>query len=192
MIPAFSLTRSIEILVTRFAGEVAKEEKRPELMPFLLMARDRGVIADSSAAGHLLGASEGRWQVARRLLEQLERSGALEKQEKDGWKLTQAGHEAVETEAVFIAERGSWEVWHVCDPLLPHGLIQLTEYTELAQGFAPRADHGRGATAHRRIADQGGTARVKDRDTRMGGRITAPQPDDRREMLRSCRSKSFP
>ena len=130
MIPAFTLTRSIEILVTRFAGEVAKEEKRPELMPFLLMARDHGEITDKSAAGHLLGASEGRRPVARRLLEQLERSGALEKQEKGRWKLTQTGHEAVETEAVFIAERGSWEVWHACDPLLPHGLIQLTNYTE--------------------------------------------------------------
>jgi hypothetical protein len=130
MIPAFTLTRSIEILVTRFAGEVAKEEKRPELMPFLLMARDRGVISGSSAAGHLLGAREGRSQIARRLLEQLERSGTLEKQESDGWKLTQTGHEAIKTEAVFIAERGSWEVWHACDPLLPHGLIRLTDYTE--------------------------------------------------------------
>ncbi|MCE8439456.1 hypothetical protein [Rhodovulum sulfidophilum] len=130
MIPAFTLTRSIDILVNRFAGEVAKEEKRPELMPFLLMARDHGEITDRSAAGHLLGASEGRRQVARRLLEQLERSGALEKQEKDRWKLTEAGREAVETEVVFIAERGSWEVWHACDPLLPHGLIQLTPYKE--------------------------------------------------------------
>lgn len=130
MIPAFTLTRSIEIHVTRFAGEVAKEEKRPELMPFLLMARDHSGVTASSAAGHLLGASEGRRQVARRLLEQLGRSGALEKNEKDGWKLTQVGHEAVEKEAVFIAERGSWEVWHTSDPLLPHGLIQLTEYTE--------------------------------------------------------------
>lgn len=130
MIPAFTLTRSIDILVTRFAGEVAKEEKRPELMPFLLMAHDHGEITDKSAAGHLLGASEGRRQVARRLLEQLERSGTLEKQEKDRWKLTQTGREAIETEAVFIAESGSWEVWYACDPLLPHGLIQLTPHTE--------------------------------------------------------------
>jgi hypothetical protein len=130
MIPAFTLTRSIEIRVTRFAGEVAKEEERPELMPFLLMARDHGAITADSAAGHLLGAREGRKQIARRLLEQLERSGALEAQGKEEWKLTEAGHEALEKEALFIAERGSWEVWHASDPLLPHGLIQLTDYTE--------------------------------------------------------------
>ena len=130
MIPAFTLTRSINIHVTRFAGEVAKEEKRPELMPFLLMARDNSEITAASAAGHLLGAREGRSQIARRLLERLERSGALEGQGAGGWKLTGAGQEALGKEAVFIAERGSWEVWHTSDPLLPHGLIQLTEYNE--------------------------------------------------------------
>jgi len=130
MIPAFTLTRSIEIHVTRFAGEVAKEEKRPELMPFLLMARDPDGITAASAAGHLLGAHEGRRQIAQRLLERLKRSGALEAQGNEGFKLTEAGHEALEKEAVFIAERGSWEVWHTSDPLLPHGLIQLTDYPE--------------------------------------------------------------
>lgn len=130
MIPAFTLTRPIEIHVTSFAGEVAKEEKRPELLPFLLMARDHGAITADSTAGHLLGATEGRRQIARRLLEKLERSGALVAQGDGGWKLTEAGHEALEKEAVFIAERDSWEVWHTSDPLLPHGLIQLTGYTE--------------------------------------------------------------
>ena len=130
MIPAFALTRSIEIRVTRFAGEVAKEEKRPELMPFLQMARDHHVITAASAAGHLLGAREGRRQIAQRLLEQLKRSGALEAQGNEGFKLTEAGHDALEKEAVFIAERDSWEVWHTIDPLLPHGLIQLTGYME--------------------------------------------------------------
>lgn len=130
MIPAFTLTRSIEIRVTRFAGEVSKEEKRPELMPFLMMARDHGAISADSAAGHLLGASEGRRQIARRLLEQLVRSGALEAQGNREWKLTEAGQEALEKEAVFIGERGSWEVWHTSDPLLPHGLIQLQAYAE--------------------------------------------------------------
>jgi len=130
MIPAFTLTRSIEIRVTRFAGEVSKEEKRPELMPFLMMARDHGAISANAAAGHLLGASEGRRQIARRLLEQLERSGVLSAQNNREWKLSEAGHEALEKEAVFIAERGSWEAWHTCDPLLPHGLIQLKVYTE--------------------------------------------------------------
>ncbi len=130
MIPAFTLTRSMEIHVTRFAGEVAKEEKRPELMPFLLMARDTDGITSASAAGHLLGAREGRRQIAQRLLEQLKRSGALEAQGNESFKLTEAGHEALKKEAVFIAERDSWEVWHTSDPLLPHGLIQLTGYAE--------------------------------------------------------------
>ncbi|WP_066705263.1 hypothetical protein [Celeribacter ethanolicus] len=130
MIPAFTLTRTIEIRVTRFAGEVSKEEKRPELMPFLLMARDHGAISAGSAARHLLGVSEGRRQIARRLLEQLERSGALYASESREWKLSAAGHEALEKEAVFIAERSSWEIWHTRDPLLPHGLIQLQVYEE--------------------------------------------------------------
>ena len=130
MIPDFTLTRSIEIRVTRFAGEVSKEEKRPELMPFLMMARDHGAISAVSAAGHLLGASEGRRPIAKRLLEQLERSGALEAQGNREWKLTEAGQEALEKEAVFIGETGSWEIWHTSDQLLPHGLIQLQAYAE--------------------------------------------------------------
>lgn len=140
MIPAFDLTRSIDIRVTRFAGEVAREEKRPEMMPFLLMARDHGVVTADLVAGELLGASEGRRPIARRLLEQLERSGALEAQGKGGWTLTEAGHEALEKKTVFIAERGSWEAWHACDPLLPHGLIQLKRANERSAFEESRSD----------------------------------------------------
>lgn len=141
MIPAFTLTRSIPIHVTRFAGEVAQEEERPELMPFLLMARDHGAITARDAAGHLLGAAQGREQIARRLLETLERTGAMaRRQDGKTWALTEAGREALEKEEVFIAERGDWEVWHADDPLLPHGLIHLAVAEEPRAGEETRRD----------------------------------------------------
>ena len=170
MIPVFKLKRSIEIQVTRFSGEVAQEEKRPELMPFLIMARDHGSITASSVAAHLLGAEEGRRQIARRLLEKLVQTGSIEALDNGRWGLTAAGDEALEKKALFIPERGSWEVWSANDPLLPHGLIDLIDLKDHQEPGA--SEEVRDAKLNRDSARPRATlANLRDRPlaTVMGG-----------------------
>lgn len=123
------LQRTIEVGCWRVIGQVAKSSKRPELMPVLLRARERGATDPDDVAGHLLFEPRSRLVVAERLLQIAELYGLLEQRDRR-YSLTEPGHAALATMQVFVPEQGAWTVWASNDPLLPTPILHVEPWVE--------------------------------------------------------------
>lgn len=77
------LERSVPVRCWRVVGQVAKAEKRPELIPVLLRARETGGTDASDLAGHLLFEARSRRVVGDRLLRIAHDYGLVEKKERN-------------------------------------------------------------------------------------------------------------
>ena len=125
----FSLQRKIGVQCWNVIGMVARACKRPELMPVLLRARERGRTSADDVAEHLLFEQRSRRVVAQRLLH----IAALYRlvTETDRWfSLTEAGAAALDSEQVFVPEHGSWTIWASEDPLLDHPILRVDPWDE--------------------------------------------------------------
>lgn len=123
------LQRTIKVSCWRVIGQVAKAQKREELRPVLLRARERGSTGAGDIAGHLLFEAKSRRIVAQRLLQIAESYGLLEG--KDGkFELTDSGHTAIATEQVYVPEQGTWTIWASDDPMLATPILRVEPWTE--------------------------------------------------------------
>lgn len=133
-IPAIKLTREIKARCVRFAGLVAKEEKRPELLPFLLEAGEPDGISAETAAEILLGSRQGRKSIATQVLDRLVKLSLLEKTDRNYW-LTEEGQSVLDRKVMFIPERGNWSIWYADDPLIPDVMLKIEPYTSEPKAF---------------------------------------------------------
>lgn len=80
---SITLERSVIVKCWRVVGQVAKAEKRTELIPVLLRARKTGGTNARDLAEHLFFESQSRRVVAERLLNIAHAYGLVEKEERD-------------------------------------------------------------------------------------------------------------
>ncbi len=123
------LERPVEVRCWRVVGQVAKAEKRPELMPVLLRIRENGGTGARDVAEHLLFESRSRRVVAERLLDIGVAYKLLEKRGR-AFELTEAGETAIDTEKVLVPECGTWTIWASVDPLLPSPILRIEPWKE--------------------------------------------------------------
>ena len=90
------LERSVPVRCWHVVGQIAKAEKRPELMPVLLRAREADGTDAHDLTEHLLFESQSRRVVADRLLQIAHDYGLVKKKE---------------------SEPGAWSTWPSGDPL---------------------------------------------------------------------------
>ena len=95
---SITLERSVIVKCWR-VGQVAKAEKRTELIPVLLRVRETGGTDARGLAEHLLFESRSRRVVADRLLNIAHAYGLVEKEERARvFTLTEAGERAIDTD----------------------------------------------------------------------------------------------
>ena len=124
------LERSVPVKCWRVIGQVAKAEKRPELIPVLLRARETGGTDARDLAGHLLFEPQSRRVVGERLLHIAHDYGLIETEGSNRlFALTEAGETAIDTEEVLVPERGTWSIWTSDDPLLPR-ILRIEPWKE--------------------------------------------------------------
>ena len=125
------LERPVIVKCWRVVGQVAKAEKRTELIPFLLRVRETGGADARDLAEHLLFESRSRRVVAERLLHIAHAYGLVEKEERDRvFTLTEAGERAIDTDEVFVPDLGAWTIWASEDPLLPSPILRVDAWNE--------------------------------------------------------------
>lgn len=123
------LQRPIVVEAWNVLGTVARSSKRPELIPVLLRAREQSQTSADDVAEHLFFEQRSRRVVADRLLRIASNYGLLAQKERC-FTLTEAGHAALDSEQVFVPERGSWTVWTSSDPLLAHPVLRIDPWSE--------------------------------------------------------------
>lgn len=128
---SITLERSVIVRCWRVVGQVAKAEKRTELIPVLLRVRETGGTDARGLAEHLLFESRSRRVVAGRLLHIAHAYGLVEKEERARvFTLTEAGERAIDTDEVFVPEHGAWTIWASEDPLLPSPILRVDTWNE--------------------------------------------------------------
>ena len=105
------LERSVPVRCWRVVGQVAKAEKRPELIPVLLRARETGGTDARDLAGHLLFEPQSRRVVGERLLHIAHGYGLIETEGSNRlFALTEAGETAIDTEELLVPEHEAWNI----------------------------------------------------------------------------------
>lgn len=114
------LTRRVEIEKFDVLMEIARQQKREELVAILMLAREHGgkVTAVDICQQLLLGRPESVGKVV------IDRCHYLDLVDEKG-ALTEIGNEALQTRNVFIPERGRFLILYTDDPLLPQRLLHL-------------------------------------------------------------------
>lgn len=123
------LQRELDLECWHVLGQVAKGEKRMELMPVLMRVKQQGKTDARDIAEHLFFESEARRVVASRVLYIAQTLGLLEEQDKY-FVLTADGETAIDTEQVFVPEDGVWTVWASNDPLLDGAILRVDVWRE--------------------------------------------------------------
>ncbi len=124
-----SLTRTIDVQCWNVIGMVARACKRPELIPVLLRARERGRTSAEDVAEHLFFEQRSRRVVAQRLLHIAALYGLVTETDRL-FSLTEAGLATLGSEQVFVPEHGSWTIWASDDPLLDHPVLRVDPWDE--------------------------------------------------------------
>ncbi|MEY2840090.1 MAG: hypothetical protein RJB60_2389, partial [Pseudomonadota bacterium] len=123
------LQRSVSVQCWNVLGTVAKARKRPELMPVLLRAHERSPTCADDVAEHLFFEQRSRRVVAERMLRIAETYGLLT--QNDRWfTLTEAGLAALNSDQIFVPERGSWTIWASDDSLLDYPILRVEPWNE--------------------------------------------------------------
>ena len=131
------LKRRIVIQGWRVVGRVAKADKRKELEPVLLRAREKRETGGTDArdvAEHLFFERRSRKVVADRLLRIGTGFGLLRENERR-YALTEDGERAIATGKVFVPEHGAWTVWVSEDPLLPSPVLRIEAWNDEPDAF---------------------------------------------------------
>lgn len=126
------LKRRIAIQGWRVVGLVARADRRKELEPVLLRAREKHETGGTDAgdvAEHLLFERRSRKVVASRLLRIGTALGLLE-ENKRRYALTEDGERAIAAGKVFVPEHDAWTVWVSEDPLLPSPVLRIEAWDE--------------------------------------------------------------
>lgn len=125
------LKRSVDVRGWRVIGQIARAEKRRELIPILLRVRETGGTDARDLAENLFFELRTRRVVAERLLNIAKAYGLVTKKERDrAFTLTEAGETAIDNDEVFVPELGAWTVWASEDPLLPSPILQVDAWNE--------------------------------------------------------------
>lgn len=126
-----NLKRAVPVRCWRVVGQIAKAKKRPELIPVLLRAREKGGTDARDLAEHLLFESRSRKVVGERLLHIACAYGLVETEGRDRvFNLTEAGETAIETDEVLVPEYGAWTIWASEDPLLRYPILRIDPWKE--------------------------------------------------------------
>ena len=138
------LERSVTVGCWRIVGQVAKSQRRTELVPVLLRADENEGTDARDLAEHLFFESRSRRVVAERLLLIAVAYGLVEEGTR-GFVLTEAGKQAIHTGEVFVPEDGAWTIWASDDPALPSPVLGIepwnepTAYQEIVETKGKRA-----------------------------------------------------
>lgn len=124
-----TLNRSLDVCAWRVIGQVARATKRIELLPLLVRVRDRGESDAHDIAEHLFFESRSRKVVAERLL-RIAMGYRLVEENQGSYRIAEAGHDAIETEQVFVPEYGTWTIWASDDPLLESPILRVEPWSE--------------------------------------------------------------
>lgn len=147
---SITLERSVIVRCWRVVGQVAKAEKRTELIPVLLRVRETGGTDARDLAEHLLFESRSRRVVAERLLNIAHAYGLVEKEERDRvFTLTEAGERAIDTDEVFVPDLGAWTIWASEDPLLPSPILRIEPWNDEPNAYSEIPRKNRESTEER-------------------------------------------
>ncbi len=131
---SFSLTlkRNPEVVCFDIAGTIALSEKVEYLQPILECVCDRIEHGEEkpddpdALAGHLLGdRTTGSLVIVERLLSICHSHRLLDRDEKNGLRLTESGMRALEDGMVLRPQEKTWRLWACDDPLLPFPIIAI-------------------------------------------------------------------
>ena len=133
---SITLERSVIVRCWRVVGQVAKAEKRTELIPVLLRVRETGGTDARDLAENLLFESRSRRGVAERLLNIALAYGLVEQEERGVFTLTEAGETAIDTDEVFVPEHGAWTIWASEDPLLLSPILRIEPWNNEPNAYS--------------------------------------------------------
>ena len=161
------LERSVTVGCWRVVGQVAKSQRRTELVPVLMRADENDGTDARDLAEHLLFESRSRRVVANRLLRIATAYGLVEESSRD-FVLTEAGKRAIHTGEVFVPEDGASG-----RAMIPPSLLLSLESS---RGTSPRriTKLWRRMGRTRKSAD---TGRRRTGCERSSGRRSDPPPD---------------
>ena len=182
------LRRRIAVRCWNVIGTVAEAKKRPELMPILFRARERNRTSAKDVAEHLFFEYQSRRVVAERMLRIALNYGLLQ-QDEQWFSLTDAGFAALNSEQIFIPERGSWTIWACDDPLLGYPILRVDRWREptalddVQQGKRKEADARKFVKVPRTLRDV--TGRIASPSCGNGGFLRVDEFDDKAEEVKS-------
>lgn len=124
------LKREIKIESWNIQCELAEATKRPDILVVLqYLSEQREYGTAKGLAAELLFDEIGRERVAKRLLDIVSIYG-LAVSERGRYHLTEKGLSALQDKSVFVPKSGVWQVVLGDDSLLPHSIIQYSEFPE--------------------------------------------------------------
>lgn len=123
------LKREIKTETWLIQGEIAQADSRPEINCVLQFLHDYPNENSAECSEHLFGDKIGRRVVAERLLN-ICRSYRLAESNRDQYKLTESGQNALEKDQILVPEDGCWKLCISDEPLLPHPLLTIEEHSE--------------------------------------------------------------
>lgn len=129
----FVLRRNIKVQCWHVKATIAKAQKRDDLLPVLMRAKENGGTYGADIAAHLLGEEVGREVVGIRLLNMCESLQLLEnrgEKNRPRYYLIEEGEKALESGNVMVPEEGTWTIWASDDPLLDYPILNVEPYEE--------------------------------------------------------------
>ncbi len=129
----FVLRRNIKVQCWNVRVTIAKAQKRDDLLPVLMRAKERDGTYGKDIALHLLGEEIGREVVGIRLLTMCESLKLLEnrgEKNRPRYYLTKEGEKALESGNIMVPEEGSWTIWASDDPLLDYPILRVEPFVE--------------------------------------------------------------
>ena len=182
------LQRRIAVRCWNVIGTVAEAKKRPELMPLLFRARERNRTSAEDVAEHLFFEHKSRRVVAERMLRIAVNYGLLQ-QDEQWFSLTDTGLAAIDSEQIFIPERGSWTIWACDDPLLDYPILRVDRWREptalddVQQGKRKETDARKFVKVPRMLRDV--TGRIASPSCGAGGSLRVDEFDEKAEDVES-------
>lgn len=123
------LKREIKIESWNIKCELAEATKRPDILVVLQYLSEQREYGTAKGLAEELLFDENREGIAKRLLDIANFYG-LSISEKGQYRLTKEGLSTLQNKDVFVPQKGTWQVVLGDDPLLPHSLIQYSDFKE--------------------------------------------------------------
>jgi len=122
-----TLRREVTVERWRVIATLGFAQRRPELVAILTLAHEQpdGVVTGLDVSRDLLAGRPAT--VGERLLDVCSMMRLVERVQtpRQGWRLTELGHRALENQAVPSPQRGEFDVWLIADALHPEVIVRV-------------------------------------------------------------------